>query len=394
MKPKSNSLTLITLLMIIVLFQGSSDLYSASMPFMQHYFTTGIVNIQFTITLFLLAYGIGQFFWVYFSERFSRKQILIVSLSIFIIASLLAVASRTLYMLYIARIFQGFAVSALNLNIKAMPLEILSDEKIKIFFTYFALFWGAGGTIAPWVGSRIQHSFGWRYNFLLLAVYGGLALFLVLWNVPKKTGNQKSGDIVKRLVSDFRVVLSDVGFISGILAQGCTLSLFLAFNYFMSFYIQKTLGYSVVFFGYMSFFVGLSFILGCLAFRIASKKINSNKLCLLSSIVALGMSILLLVTYLIGFEGAAIIELFVCIIIFLSGFMASENIGITMSYFKNRATVSSCSHTALHFCMAAVLILFLSYFQSFGLQAFIIFYCVAILTFIGLNQFCFRRIPS
>jgi MFS family permease len=141
-----------TLLSLVFLFQGTSDLYSASMPDMAAYFGAGAFSIQLTITLFLVFYGAGQFVWVYFSERYSRKNILLINIVLFALSSLLAAQATTLALLYIARALQGVAISALNLNAKAMPLEIFNAKDIKIFFSYFALLWGAGGTLAPWMG--------------------------------------------------------------------------------------------------------------------------------------------------------------------------------------------------------------------------------------------------
>ncbi|HRG64128.1 MAG TPA: hypothetical protein PLP75_14045 [Burkholderiales bacterium] len=49
----------VTLLSLVFLFQGTSDLYASSMPEMMKYFSIDQAGIQLTIIIFLVSYGIG-----------------------------------------------------------------------------------------------------------------------------------------------------------------------------------------------------------------------------------------------------------------------------------------------------------------------------------------------
>ncbi|WP_204681024.1 MFS transporter [Dyella flava] len=378
-----------TLLALVFLFQGTSDLYSASMPEMAEYFGKGSFSIQLTITLFLVFYGLGQFVWVYFSERYSRKTIFLINIVLFALSSLMASQATSLPVLYAARALQGIAISALNLNAKAMPLEIFSAKDVKIFFSYFALLWGAGGTLAPWMGAYVQQAFGWRMNFVALAVYAAVCLIFAATSLPDARGTR---DVrLGTLARDFLVVLGNGGFVSGVVAQACTLSLFLAYNYFMSFYLQDKLHYGPVQFGYFSFCTGISFVAGCLLFRYYVARRDLNKLSLACGAVALALAIVLSLLSVLKPDAIHVITLLVSLIIFCSGVMASENIGITMLYFTDKASVASCLHTALHFVVASILMYVLGLFSSHSLLSFSGFYVALILLFVATNQYCYRR---
>lgn len=379
----------VTLLALVFLFQGTSDLYSASMPEMAQYFGEGNFSIQLTITVFLVFYGVGQFVWVYFSERYSRKSIFLINIVLFSLASVMASLATSLPLLYAARGLQGVAISALNLNAKAMPLEIFSVQDIKIFFSYFALLWGAGGTLAPWIGAYIQQAFGWRMNFVALAIYASVCLIFAATSLPHVRSKQGVG--VGGLAGDFLVVIRNGGFVSGVIAQACTLSLFLAYNYFMSFYLQDRLHYAPIQFGYFSFVIGISFVAGCLLFRYCVVRGDVNKLSVACGASALAMAIVLSVVSMVKPDAIYVITLLVSLIIFCSGVMASENIGITMLYFTDKASVASCLHTALHFLVASILMYVLGLFSSHSLAAFSGFYVALIVLFMATNQYCYRK---
>ncbi|RTL13157.1 MAG: MFS transporter [Neisseriaceae bacterium] len=381
----------ITLLSLVFLFQGTSDLYASSMPEMMKYFSTNQAGIQLTIIIFLVSYGIGQFIWVYYSERYSRKKVIVFNILVFIFASCMAMKSSTLEMLYIARLIQGISISGLNLNVKAMPLEIFDTTEIKIFFTYFALIWGAGGTIAPWIGSNIQYFFNWKYNFAALAIYAILTLLMAIRFIPIQ-----SGKIIQNKISigDYKTVLTNLGFISGVVAQSCTLSMFLAFNYYMSFYIQNIKHYSELTFGYLSFAAGLSFVLGCLLFRFSINKFNSNKLSIICSLVALAAATLSILLNNLASPSIVLTVIFTCLIIFCSGVMASENIGITMMFFPKKASVASCLHTAIHFIITSIFMYILSLFSYSSLLVISSFYLFFIMVFLATNQYCYIRLKK
>ena len=385
--------TFIVLLFIVILFQGSTDLYSASMPAMQDFFSASRMEIQFTITIFLIFYGVGQFVWMFFSEKYNRSTIIHLNLILFIASSFLASISTDIYMLYMARAIQGFAVSALNLNIKAIPLEIYDTGGIKKFFTYFALFWGAGGTLAPFIGSLIQNYKGWQYNFVFLGIYASITLFFsIRFLTNGKPSN--SNVTVNSLYTDFKMVIRSFGFFSGIIAQSCTLSLFLAFNYFMSFFIQGNLQLPPLAFGIMSCILGFSFVVGALVFRYCSQKVESFKLCYYATLGALTVAVVALILHSTLALNIYIMTFFLSIIIFLSAFMASENLAITMLYFRNKPTVASCAHTAIHFVISSVLMFLFSCFQGLGVPIFLLFYVVVICMFFVSNQFCYRHMPK
>src|SRR5215468_10349957 len=73
----------------------SLDAYLPAMPAMADAFHVGIVRINNTISVYLVGYGIGQFFGGAFSDQIGRKRIGLIGLAIFAGASLAIAFSTT-----------------------------------------------------------------------------------------------------------------------------------------------------------------------------------------------------------------------------------------------------------------------------------------------------------
>ncbi len=188
------------------------------------------------------------------------------------------------------------------------------------------------------------------------------------------------------------MVIKSSGFLSGIIAQSCTLSMFLSFNYYISFYMQDFKHYSELEFGYVSFNAGLSFVLGCLLFRITLNKINTNRLSIICSLTEITMSVVLILLSYLQIVGMMNIIILTYIIIFCSGVMASENIGITMMFFPNLASIASCLHTAIHFIITSIFMYVLSLFSSSSLLVISCFYLIFTGIFFITNQYCYLKL--
>src|SRR5204862_8158639 len=73
----------------------SIDMYLPAMPAMAKAFDVGIGRMNDTLSMYLVGYGIGQFFGGAFSDQIGRKPIGILALMIFKQASLVRGTSAT-----------------------------------------------------------------------------------------------------------------------------------------------------------------------------------------------------------------------------------------------------------------------------------------------------------
>lgn len=152
------------------------DLYAPSMPAIGVEFGVSAPLMQNTITATLAGYAIGQLFFGLMSDSVGRRPSILLGLSCFIAASALATASPNIETLVAARTVQGFSIGACQVVARAILVDNIRGQRFYIAITYLSLAFGLGPVIAPVVGGYIQELAGWRYNFILYALYGAVVV--------------------------------------------------------------------------------------------------------------------------------------------------------------------------------------------------------------------------
>jgi MFS transporter, DHA1 family, multidrug resistance protein len=162
------------LLMSVTAF--SIDITLPAIPAIAREFNAPVSIIQLTISLFVLALGLGQLFWGIFSDRYGRKPAIIGGLSLFILASLAAAFSTTPEMLIAARVVQGLGASAAGTTARAMIRDLYSGPQLAANMAIATSIFAIGPILAPFIGAAFLTFISWRAVFVGLAV---LALLLL-----------------------------------------------------------------------------------------------------------------------------------------------------------------------------------------------------------------------
>src|SRR5882724_9038179 len=122
-------------LSLIPLSGFATDIYLPSLPGMAAAMHVSSIEIQFTITLFLLSYGISQLFIGSILDSYGRYNISVCSLVIFAFASLAIAGTRHIYVIYAARIIQGITVGAIIAGKRAYFVDLFTGERLKNYLS-------------------------------------------------------------------------------------------------------------------------------------------------------------------------------------------------------------------------------------------------------------------
>ena len=80
--------------MAIALLMGlqalTTDLYLPALPLLTHELGATVTAAQLTMSALLLAFGLGQLVWGPLSDRYGRRPVLLVGLSAYVVASVVA----------------------------------------------------------------------------------------------------------------------------------------------------------------------------------------------------------------------------------------------------------------------------------------------------------------
>lgn len=146
----------------------------------------GMALQAWVTTAYLITSTVSTPIYGKLSDIFGRRPLFIIAISIFLIGSLLAGMSGSMYELAIFRAIQGLGAGGLM----ALPLTIMGDmlaprERAK-YQGYFLAVFGVSSVIGPLIGGlfagapELLFITGWRWVFLINLPIGVIALSIVL----------------------------------------------------------------------------------------------------------------------------------------------------------------------------------------------------------------------
>ena len=148
----------------------STDLYTPSLPHLPELLASDAPTVQLTLSLNLAAYAVAQLAHGPLADRFGRRRLLIVGMTGFVIASLLCAAVVDVTGLIAGRVLQGLFSSIPSVVVTLMIRELYERERTVQVMGFHGMAVGVVPTLGPLLGGYIFLWFGWRANFLALAV--------------------------------------------------------------------------------------------------------------------------------------------------------------------------------------------------------------------------------
>jgi len=172
------------------------DIYLASMPSMTRALAATPEQVQLTLSLYMYGWGASQIFVGPLADRFGRRPALIAGLAVFVAASAVCAASRTIETLIAARVVQAIGMAAVAVVPRAIVRDLYSGDRAAKMLSLMGVVLGIAPIVAPIIGSHLHVWFGWQANFIFVAGYGAIALFCVVTALPEtiKARNKRATD--------------------------------------------------------------------------------------------------------------------------------------------------------------------------------------------------------
>lgn len=171
--------------MIAALGPLSNDLYVPSMSLVATGLGVSGASVQLTMSSLLIGFSFGALIYGPLSDRFGRKPILCLGLSMYAIAAVFAALAPTLTYLIIARAMQGFAASAGMVLSRAIILDRWRGEQASRALSWVSIFMFFTPVFAPLVGGYLAGFDYWPAVFWMQAAAGVLCLIVTLLMLPR-----------------------------------------------------------------------------------------------------------------------------------------------------------------------------------------------------------------
>ena len=218
------------------------------------------LQVQLTLSIFLISYGVSQLFIGALLDSFGRYKPGLLALVIFAVASAVIATTNNITIIYIMRALQGLTVATIVVAKRAYFVDVYQGDELKSYLSIFTIIWSAGPIIAPFIGGYLQDAFGWHFNFYFLA---GLAIVLAILEVffSAETIKHKAVFDLRKITRTYyhvwqrRVLPWD-------LSLGFAYSMVMVYNLTGPFIVQYHLGFSPVIAGYCSLILGFAWMVG------------------------------------------------------------------------------------------------------------------------------------
>jgi len=365
---KDTYLTLIVFLAPFMNFLSgiNIDIYSPSMPSIVSYFNATIIATKNTISVTVLGWTIGAIFFGILIDSIGRKKILVYGILFYVIASMSARWCSTIHQLMIVRFIQGFMISTISVGSRALILDNITGERYAIAILYTSIGYGLGPLIGPFIGGILQHYFGWQANFIALAIFAVILLFVSVFFIEESIP-QKQPLILRQVTKKCIAVLRHRKFIAGVIIGGLIQIQIMLYPTLGPFIVENILHRSVLVYGNTALAVGGSYLVGTLINRALLKYILPKQVCYVGFVVLL---MGLLVSYL--FAEIWVINLatvMIPIILFCvgAGLIYANVLGTNLKQFPNDAGIAMAILISLLLLVAAIGIFIISHIHIVGL---------------------------
>jgi len=175
-KPKGLPLSLVVAA-LAMLAPFTIDTYLPSFPDIAAELSASHVQMQQTLSLYLLAFAVSTLLYGPLSDSFGRRRVIMLALSIYTLASIGCAMAENIHQLIMLRIAQGLSASAGLVAGRAMIRDVYHGADAQRVMARVMLLFGVAPAVAPLVGGGLHDLFGWRSVFIFLAL---LSMLLVL----------------------------------------------------------------------------------------------------------------------------------------------------------------------------------------------------------------------
>ena len=261
----------------------STDIYLPALPRMVESFNTSASLVNLTLIFFFIFYAVGTLFWGPLSDKYGRKRVLIIGLSIYSFGSILCIFSANVNQLIFFRILQSIGCGAATAVATAIVKDVYSGRRRVTIIALVQSMGMLSPIISPVIGAMILSVLSWRGVFVVLSIIGVLALAGSI-AMEETIEKRYTGSIFKS-IGRLGVVAKNKSFISLLMILSMISIATMSYISASSYIFVDGFGLSEKVYSYYFAMNAVFFLLGPLLYIKLSKNYHSNSIITVSYIV-------------------------------------------------------------------------------------------------------------
>ncbi len=205
----------------------------------------GVLSTAFAVMQFLFGPVMGNL-----SDRFGRRPVLIGGFLLYIAGSVVSLFVMSIEQLILARLLQAVGGGASVVLARAIVRDLFEGAEAGQMLAKMAAIMGLVPALAPMLGGVVQDFYGWKANFIAMALFGVVLLGIVATSLGETlppARRQSAAPIA--ILRNYRRLLADMRFLKYLAVACVCFSGLFAFISGSSFVLQGRYGLSPVVYG-------------------------------------------------------------------------------------------------------------------------------------------------
>jgi DHA1 family bicyclomycin/chloramphenicol resistance-like MFS transporter len=152
----------------------ATNILLPSLPQMAASLNVTSAAVTSAITIFLAVFALGQLVVGPISDRYGRRWPVLVGFAVFFAGSVWCGLANDLPSLLTGRVIQAAGACATSVLSRAIARDMFSGSALARAMALIMIAMAAAPGFSPLLGGALDHYFGWRSEFALVAAFAGL----------------------------------------------------------------------------------------------------------------------------------------------------------------------------------------------------------------------------
>lgn len=311
--------TIIFLIIVMTqaLGQAMADIYLPSFPAIAIGLNTNIQNVELSLTIYALGYGLSQLVYGPLSDGIGRRKPMLTGLFLCTMGSVICLMAPDILVLLLGRLCQGLGAGATLTIGGAMLRDLFEGPTLSKYNSYAGIVFVVFLSMAPLLGGYIQEYMGWRPIFGFMTICSLLVLSGFIFIIPETNKYIKPENLqFKTIKQHTHTLITSSIFIGYTSCSLLTYGAILAWVTASSALLENVIGLSPVQYGWVYAASGAAFAIGAFANSKFVSRFGINLILQIGLIGMLMSGVIMLMLQLLGYINTAVIAWPVILLLF------------------------------------------------------------------------------
>lgn len=327
-----------------------TDMYLPSLPAMTAFFNASTPQVQLGLTFSMLGLAAGQILFGPLSDKYGRRLPLLISLWLFLGATLGCIWAPGIWFFVLLRFVQGCAAAGGIVISRSIATDKFKGASLAKALAIVGAINGIAPVSAPIIGGAVLKWTDWRGVFAVLFVLGIILLGACIHFNESLSHAKRSRTPLLKTFSLFKGVCTNKTFMGYTLQMSCALGVLFAYIAASPFIIQQHYGFSPLAF---SLFFGINAVAIGVGAGL-SVKFKRQENCVLTSCAGMFIGSVLVWGALLGGANIWLFEGLLFALLFMMGLSLTAATTLAMDSVRQQAGTGSALLGACGFLFGSI----------------------------------------